>query len=117
MSYIVEFDAERTWGGANWVYREIIRLTEPKMRDAPMLTAALHVPTVEAEKVLRLHGIPLPEMEALLDAARESYSENELAGPASFGTPEFFPGFMERFREFLELLQSHIAARRAGAAT
>jgi hypothetical protein len=58
-------------------------------------------------RYIQLGELSLSERAALTRALEMAYREAEEAGSQSFDTPEFYPGFMDRFRELLKLITEH----------
>lgn len=110
MSYIVEFDHEPVWGGANWVFREMWRRMQAEIdaEQIPTVTALLRSPRLEGERLLRLADAPKHELALVLGAAKAALAKSQDAGAEGFASQEFFAAFLDRFREFIQLLSAHL---------
>jgi len=53
---------------------------------------------------LSLEGLTSREIQVFREALESAYHELLSLGAASFAEPEFYPGFMERFQELLEMI-------------
>jgi hypothetical protein len=77
-----------------------------------------HLPKAEASKILEsmdraeipgvnylsLKNPTTREVQILREALERAYQEIVILGPESFSEPTFYPGFMESFRELLNLM-------------
>lgn len=105
MSGMVAKSSGEAWTVASWTYRHMVRLVlEHLDRNDPLVERL-----IEAERsgllMLDLRSVSSSELERFRRALTAAYADAASAGPSSFGTPEFYPGFMDRFRELLELLE------------
>jgi len=53
---------------------------------------------------LSLEDLSPEEMKIFRKALEDAYQEILTSGRESFGEPEFYPGFMQRFEELLEMV-------------
>ena len=104
MAALIESKDGRIWSVASWVFDNIMRLTHKHVpEDFSKLRSLMH----EEENPLRhiqLGDLSLSERAALTRALEMAYREAEEAGSQSFDSPEFYSGFMDRFRELIELI-------------
>jgi hypothetical protein len=62
---------------------------------------------------LDLRGLPLTEFAVIANAAERAFRVAENAGAGTFHNPAFYPGFIEQFRQLLQMLRTELDERRA----
>lgn len=101
---------DQSWSAAGWVFRHVLRQSIPALKPAnKQLIVALSNTLLES----RLEFVDLStssdeEKRALLAALHEGLAKTEREGPESFGDPEFYPGFIARFKELVELVEADV---------
>ena len=105
MAGLIELN-EDSWSVATWVFNHVLRLTRPHLPDeGSSRILELIGEADEGREYLPLQKLSLSERKIFRTAAEQAYREIEAEGSSSFADPEFFPPFMDRFRELLEMLR------------
>ena len=108
MSGLIRITKEKNWGAAGWVFDHVLRLTRrhlPKEHSAGIVKLFDYAEESGMEYVT-LEGLSPEEMKILRGAFEDSYQEVLAGGPRSLAEPTFYQGFVERFKELLELMPS-----------
>jgi hypothetical protein len=96
----------RVWSGANWLWRELMRRVRSAidLSHLPELCKALDDPMCDVMHLLDLATVPRPELERFANILLSVRADVAKEGRKSFGSPEFFEGFLERLEELSALL-------------
>lgn len=107
MAGLISVNKQKTWSAANWVFDHILRVSRKHL---PTEGSARIVELIEnivpGLNSLSLEDLSPEEMKIFREALEAAYQEVLSAGKESFGEPEFYPGFMQRFEELLEMVPS-----------
>lgn len=105
MAGLISVNKQKTWSAANWVFDHILRVSRKHL---PTEGSARIVELIEnivpGLNSLSLEDLSPEEMKIFREALEAAYQEVLSAGKESFGEPEFYPGFMQRFEELLEMV-------------
>jgi hypothetical protein len=108
----IKVNEGKLWMVAGWVFRNVIEDTLP------------HIPQTESEHLLHaidagfgegkleyvsLIGVPLGEKRTFLEALERAFREREAKGSGVFSDPSFYPGYMARFRELIEMVAADVS--------
>jgi hypothetical protein len=107
MAGTVKLPRGRHWLPAGWVYDNVLERVAAILRSHnDSLAARLLESRIEVNGGhLDLEKSDAETLRLLLNAADEAYRQCEADGRSSFCQPEFFPGFMQRFAEFRQILR------------
>ena len=110
MGHIIKFSqSEKSWYAANWAAEHVVRLVLrflPSDASTSLREGLAGMGTVTWD--LDFSGNPASEMRHLLAAAESAFEALTKAGPGTefFADCDFYPGFVDRFREFVEMLRN-----------
>lgn len=107
MAGLISVNKQKTWSAANWVFDHILRVLRKYLPiEGSARIVALIDNIVPGLNSLSLEDLSPEEMKIFRGALEAAYQEVLSAGKESFGEPEFYPGFLERFEELLEMVQT-----------
>jgi hypothetical protein len=98
---------EKQWSVAGWVFDHVLRLARqqlPSERSSGILE--LIDESATGSNHLCLDNLSGDELSIFYRALEQAYLQVEREGHSSFSTPGFYSGFMDRFRELLEMIRS-----------
>ena len=113
----IEVNDGRVWTAAGWVFRNVIADTLPHipLRGNENLLRALDAGFGEGKlEYVSLARVPPVEKRSFLKALERAYAGREAEGAVAFGDPQFYPGYMERFRELIEMVAADAAGSDGG---
>jgi hypothetical protein len=107
MAGLISVNKEKTWSAANWVFDHILRVSRKHLpREGSARIVELMENIVPGLYSLSLENLSPAEIKIFREALYAAYEEVLSAGRESFGEPEFYPGFMKRFEELIEMIPS-----------
>src|SRR5437870_4880578 len=112
MSHIIIFDEKRNWYGANWAGQNLVHCIKehlPQSSSKHLLECLGHIDDFPGCNV-DLSELSAVELRALLVAAAKAVAATKAAGPSSFQDPNFFFGFLQKFEEFIHMVEDKIEA-------
>jgi hypothetical protein len=112
MSGHIEINESKSWIVAGWVFRNVIEDTLPYIpkESSRNLLRAIDGGFGEGKlEYIDLAPIPIREKEVFLSALREAIKERETKGSAVFRDPSYYPGYIERFKEIIEMVADDIS--------
>jgi hypothetical protein len=105
MAGLISVNKQKTWSAANWVFDHILRVSRKHL---PTESSARIVELIDnivpGLNSLSLEDLSPEEMKIFRKALEDAYQEILSSGRESFGEPDFYPGFMKRFQELLEMI-------------
>ncbi len=106
MSGVVKLDADRSWVVAGWAYDSVLEMTQKYLDEEPgsALAEAIRTGTGAYLSYITLERLSPAARRRFRHAVCLALADAEREGPGSFHSPEFYPGFIARFRELVELL-------------
>ena len=107
MAGLISVNKEKTWSAANWVFDHILRISRkhlPKEGSARVVELLENI--VPGLYSISLEKLSTEEMKIFRETLEAAYKEVLFAGRESFREPEFYPGFMKRFEELIEMIPS-----------
>ena len=106
MSGLIKSEEGEAWIAATWVFDNIMSLTRKHLDQTLSNLHSLLDSFLDEEqnplRYLESGRLTLAERSALGQALHIAYRDAANAGSECFSSPEFYPGFMERFRELIE---------------
>lgn len=105
MAGLITVDKEKTWSAANWVFDHILRVSRkhlPPGSSAKIVELIDNV--VPGLNFLSLENLSPEELQSFRKALEDAYQEILQGGKESFGEPEFYSGFMQRFEELRKMI-------------
>lgn len=96
------------WSAAGWVHNYILFKVSEKLKPEPEteLSKKLAIAPTDVTGCLNLENLSAVEYQLFAEALIQAFEEGEREGPSSFADPPFFPGFLERFKELVELVKA-----------
>lgn len=105
MAGLISVNKEKTWSAANWVFDHILRVSRKHLpTEGSARIVELIDDIVPGLNSLSLKDLSPEEMKIFRKALEDAYQEILTSGSESFGEPAFYPGFMERFEELLDMV-------------
>ena len=105
MAGLISVNKQRTWSAANWVFDHILTVSRKHLpTEGSARIVELIDNVVPGLNSLSLEDLSPEEMKVFRKALEAAYQEILISGRESFGEPEFYPGFMQRFEELLEMV-------------
>jgi hypothetical protein len=100
----------QSWSVASWVFDHVLRqsisLIPPNFE---RLNAELNEVLLEGRlDYLDLRTASKDERRAFLVALQKGLARTETEGSESFSDPTFYPGFIARFKELIELVSANV---------
>lgn len=110
MAGSIRISEDQGWGAAGWVFRHVLRQTIPALQPAnERLIVALSNALLEGHlEYVDLSAASDDEKRAFLAALHEGLAKTEKEGSESFHDPEFYPGFIARFKELIDLVEANV---------
>lgn len=105
MAGLIWLDENHQWSVAGWVFDHVLQVSRPYVNKAG--SSAILDLMDKAETGLNyisLEKLSPEEMKVFREALESAYQEMVTKGANSFGDPDFYPGFMKRFQELLEMI-------------
>ncbi len=104
MAGLIIINERASWSVATWVWANVTRLMREHISkdEYPKFVSLLN----EDENpllCLALDDLSEKERSVFWDALKKAYQQAKAAGPDSFHSPEFYPGFIDRFKELLDM--------------
>jgi hypothetical protein len=105
MSGAIIFDGQHSWTAASWVFRAVLDDIEHmvNLNELPGLLRALASAREQGVDYLDLSELSLDDLNTLIKIFQNAYEDRERRGPSDFKSPEFFDGYMDRFRDLLQI--------------
>jgi len=105
MAGLIMIGENESWSVATWVFSHVLRQT------IPFIPPGNKRLVLELEQEMlddRLHYVDLShttiaEKQMFLDALKRGLEQTTRDGADAFADPEFYPGFVDRFRELVDL--------------
>ena len=105
MAGLIRLNENQEWSVSGWVFDQVLRISRE------------HLPTADSSRILELvdraetglnyislENLSPREIKIFREALDSAYQEMLNRGSDSFGDPEFYPGFMKKFEELLEMI-------------
>lgn len=105
MAGLISVNGQKTWSAANWVFDHILKVLRthlPEEGSARILKLIDSI--VPGLNSLSLENLTPEEMRIFRKALESAYHEVVTSGADAFGDPDFYPGFIKRFQELLEMI-------------
>ena len=107
------------WSAAGWVFRNILDRTAKVLSEQGNKSLADFISNeegiVRAVEMLELKDLTQEDHVMFCNALKVCYQQYEEEGAKDWNRPDFFPGFMERFKELLAVVSAK-EERNGGAA-
>ena len=106
MAGAIRIDENTGWSAAGWVFDHVLRMTRKHLPEAESSKILELMDRAELPGVnyLSLKTLTTSEVVIFREALERAYQELQILGPESFNDPTFYPGFMDRFQELLDLM-------------
>ena len=105
MAGLISVNKEKTWSAASWVFDHILRVSRKHLPiEGSARIVGLIDDIVPGLNSLSLEDLSPEEMKIFRKALEDAYQEILTSGRESFAEPEFYPGFMQRFEELLDMV-------------
>lgn len=107
MAGLISVNKQKTWLAANWVFDHVLRVSRKHLpTEGSARIVELTDNIVPGLNSLSLESLSPEEMKIFREALEAGYKEVLSGGKESFGDPEFYSGFMQRFEELLEMVST-----------
>ncbi len=106
MSGVIKLNTDRSWVVAGWAYDSVLEMTQKHLNEEPgsALAEAIRTGTGAYLSYITLERLSPAARRRFRRAVRLALTDAEREGPGSFHSPEFYPGFIARFRDLVKLL-------------
>jgi hypothetical protein len=110
MAGSIRISKEESWTAAGWVFRHVLRQTIPLLEPTnERLLAELSDALIEGHlEFVDLSVGSDDEKRAFLSALHEGFAKTQTDGSESFAEPSFYPGFIARFKELIDLVSTNV---------
>lgn len=106
MSGVIHLEASHSWVVANWVFDLVISTVHKHLKEGEFTDLLRFIEKNHTGlRFLPLDELNPNEMAIFSNALDEAYAEMKRKGSKSFADPEFYPAFMERFKELLDMIR------------
>jgi hypothetical protein len=108
----IKISESKTWMVAGWVFDNVIQDTLPYLpQDASqMLLNEIEKGLGEGKLAfVDLSRVPLSEKTIFLRALEKALEAREAKGSEVFNDPNFYLGYIERFRELIEIVATNLS--------
>ena len=107
MSGGIVLGMERSWIVAGWAADNAVEYMRPFLRDgdSALVLSRLERMNDFSGALARFEDATAEEVRLLRDAARQGRDAAATNGGADWAEPEFFPGFLARFDDLIDLLE------------
>jgi hypothetical protein len=108
----IKISEDRSWMVAGWVFRNVIEDTLPFIPKEFSRRLLQEIEKGFGEGKLEfidLSRAPLAEKRTFLDALREALIKREEQGSEAFNDPDFYSGYIERFKELIEMVVAAVS--------
>jgi len=106
MAGLIRVDEDHAWSAAGWVFDSVLRVTRqhlPKTESSKILEL-MDEAEIPGVNYLSLKTLSSREIQIFREALESGYQEKLTGGAESFAEPEFYPGYIESFKELLEMM-------------
>jgi hypothetical protein len=104
----IRISKTQSWTAAGWVFRHVLRQTIPLLQPTnERLIAELSDALLEGHlEFVDLSDGSDDEKRAFLAALQQGFAKTQTEGSESFAEPTFYPGFIARFKELIDLVST-----------
>lgn len=105
MAGSIQVNRNDCWSVAGWVFDHVLRLTREQLPSEGTETILQLMRNAEqGAGHMSLTVLAPEELTAFRDALHAAYRQAELQGSKSFAEPAFYSGFMERFKDLVDMV-------------
>ena len=105
MAGAIRLNENEGWSVATWVFYHVLRVSCPYLpEEGSSRIVALIGEVKPGLNYLNLDGLSESELAIFRGALERGYQHMLGAGKQEFADPDFYPGFMDRFKELLDLM-------------
>jgi hypothetical protein len=109
MAGLIRVNENKAWSAAGWVYDHVLRQSVPYVpADSRRLLSVLKNGMVEGLSHIDLSALSPTDKRIFLRALKEGFRHTEEGGSSAFAEPEFYPGFIDRFKELIDMLSADL---------
>ena len=108
----IKISESKTWMVAGWVFRNVLQDTLPYIphNASQRLRNAIEKGFGEGKLAfVDLSEVPPSEKTIFLRALQKALEEREAKGSEVFSDPNFYPGYIERFRELIGIVATNLS--------
>lgn len=106
MSGAIHLEASNSWVVANWVFDLVISTVHKHLKESESAELLRLIEKSQTGlRFLPLNELGPTDLAIFREALDDAYAELEQKGSESFADPEFYPAFMERFKELLDMVR------------
>jgi len=109
MAGLIRISNEEAWSVAGWVFDHVLRQSVPFIpANNQRLLSVLKKGMVEGVGYIVLSVLSPSDKQIFLRALRGGLRHTEEVGSSAFAEPTFYPGFIDQFRELIDMLSSEL---------
>jgi len=104
------------WSAASWVFDHVLRQSVPFIpaENERLLSEVKKGVIEDGLDYIDLSEVSHTDKRVFLRALEDGFRLTESQGDKSFADPEFYPGFIERFKELIDAVSSNVAQAEDG---
>ena len=112
MAGLITFGENESWSVATWVFAHVLRQTLPHVPVGHyhLISMMRDEMRDDHQHFLDFANASIREKSDLLAAFTNGLKQTERDGAVAFADPEFYPGFVDRFEDLINLLSAHLQA-------
>ena len=106
MAGLIRLNQTESWSAAGWVFDHMLRVVRPHLlvEGSPRILELI-AGTEEGSQHISLEELSAEDLDIFRGALESAHVEMKKKGEESFADPAFYPSFMKRFEELLELIR------------
>ena len=109
MAGLIRVSEKKAWSVAGWVFDHVLRQTFPYIpADNRRLLSVLDKGMIEGVNYIDLSVLSSTDRQVFLRALKDGLRHTEEDGSKAFAEPTFYLGFIERFKELIDMLSSDL---------
>ncbi len=104
---VIEITSNCKWKVANWVYQAVMDEVLPSLPADSDLAKEIKE-TVDSNILsLSFSDLPLNALQTFHAALRQGFEDSMSKGESAFSQPEFFPSFIEQFKDLVRMVDQN----------
>ena len=101
----IGISAEKKWFSAKWILFYLLELLKEKFPNDSSLDKAIKAGLIDGTNWLNLEDVPNDQLELFKAEVFKIFEDLKRQGPSCLSSPEFYPGFIEKISELIEVLE------------
>lgn len=109
MAGLIRINENAAWSAAGWVFDSVLRVTREHLPQAESskIVELMDRAEIPGVNYMSLKSLTSREIQIFREALENAYQERINRGADSFADPEFYPGYMESFKELVEMMRKN----------